>query len=256
MNPVVAAIVFIGGSLVFAIVGVIVGRKIVHRHIREGHNDVLVPLFLTAGVMYAVLLAFMVVAEWESYDAASSNASEEAAILVPLYRLTPAMAPEAGEKMRETIRKYAEDVAENWDGFAHGERNRKAGADAQNMVTIFATMDPANKSREMIDAQFLENYTQMVFHRNKRYAQAAEGIPWLMWVGAVGGGLITVGMTFFLYMERRTPHIVGVSLMSGMFGLLLFIMALLSRPFLGPLAIQPHPFEAASSVFDDVDHGY
>ena len=256
MNPVVAAIVFVGGSIAYAIIGVLVGRKIVHRHIREGHNDVLVPLFLTAGVMYAVLLAFMVVAEWESYDAASSNAAEEAAILVPLYRLTPAMAPEPGGKMRETIRKYAEDVAEGWDGFAHGERNRKAGSDAQNMVTIFATMDPANKSREMIDAQFLENYTQMVFHRNKRYAQAAESLPWIMWVGAIGGGLITVGMTFVLYMERRTPHIAMASLMSGMFGLLLFIMALLSRPFLGPLAIQPHPFEATISVFNDVDHGY
>ncbi len=89
MNPVVAAIVFVGGSIAYASVGVVVGRKIVGRHVREGHNDVLVPLFLTAGVMYAVLLAFMVVAEWESYDAASSNSAEEAAILVPLYRLTP-----------------------------------------------------------------------------------------------------------------------------------------------------------------------
>ncbi len=158
--------------------------------------------------------------------------------------------------MREQIRKYAEDVIEGWDAFVHGERNRKAGADAQNIVKIFATMQPANKARELISAQFLDTYSQMVFHRNKRYAQAAEGIPWIMWLGAIGGGVITVGMTFFLYMERRGPHIGMVTMMSGLFGLLLFIMALLSKPFLGPLAIQPHPFEAASSVFNDVDHGY
>jgi len=77
-----------------------------------------------------------------------------------------------------------------------------------------------------------------------------------MWLGAVGGGLITVGMTFFLYMERRGPHIGMVSLMSGLFGMLLFIMALLSRPFLGPLAIEPKSFETSISVFNDVDHGY
>lgn len=43
--------------------GTIVVRKLIHRHIAEGHNDVLVPLFLTAGVIYAVLLGFMVVGE-------------------------------------------------------------------------------------------------------------------------------------------------------------------------------------------------
>jgi hypothetical protein len=255
VNPVVAAIVFVGGSVAYAVIGVIIGRKITHRHVREGHNDVLVPLFLTAGVMYAVLLAFMVVAEWESYDAASSNSAEEAALLTPLYRLSAAMAEEPAAQMREALRAYAEDVAHGWEGFTHGERNHKAGADANKIIQVFATMQPANKARELIDGQFLDNFTQMIFHRNKRYAQAAEHLPWIMWLGAVGGGVLTVGMSFFLYMERRGPHIAMVSMMSALFGLLLFIMTLLSRPFLGPLAIEPGPFETAISVFDDVDHG-
>src|SRR5579872_2818993 len=59
------AVLFIGGTVLFGVVGVLVGRRIVRHHVAEGHNDVLVPLFMTAGVIYAVLLGFTVVAEWE-----------------------------------------------------------------------------------------------------------------------------------------------------------------------------------------------
>jgi hypothetical protein len=40
-----------------------------------------------------------------------------------------------------------------------------------------------------------------------------------------------------------------------LFGTLLFIMALFSRPFVGPLAIDSAAFEQSLSVFDDVDRG-
>ena len=110
--------------------GTIVVRKLIQRHIAEGHNDVLVPLFLTAGVIYAVLPGFMVVGEWESYDAARANAGEEAAVLVPLYRQTSVMDAHCRDETRKVLREYAEHVARGWQRFANGERNRQAGHDA------------------------------------------------------------------------------------------------------------------------------
>jgi hypothetical protein len=255
MNALTTAAVFVGGAVVYAVIGVLVGRRVVHRHIAEGHNDVLVPLFLTAGVMYAVLLAFMVVAEWESYDAARGNAAEEAALLVPLYRQTTVMAEEKGKEMREAIRAYAEDVVKGWSRFQEGHRNTQAGKDVNEVFRVFSTLTPATKPRELIAAQFLDTFSQVIFHRNKRYLHASESLSWVMWLGAILGGLITVGMTFFLYMERCWPHVAMVSVMSMLFGTLLFIMALFSRPFVGPLAIEPAPFEQSLAVFDDVDRG-
>jgi len=159
MSALVLAVLFIGGAVLYTIVGVLIGRKLVRRHIAEGHNDVLVPLFLTAGVMYAVLLAFMVVAEWESYDAAHANTAEEAALLVPLYRQTVVMAEENGDRMRKVIRSYAEDVIHGWEDFQAGHRNTVAGRDVNDVFRVFATMTPATKARELIYAQFLETFS-------------------------------------------------------------------------------------------------
>ena len=255
MNAVLIAFLFVGGAVLYAVVGVLIGRKLIHHHVAEGHNDVLVPIFLTAGVIYAVLLGFTVVAEWEAYDAAHANTAEEAALLVPLYRQTTVMAEEKGHAMREVIRAYAEHVVKGWASFQAGERNSAAGKDVNDMLGVFATLQPATKAREIVAAQFLQTLSQLVLDRNKRYVQAAEALSWIMWLGVIGGAIITIGMSFILYMDRFWPHLIMVSVMSALIGVLLFMTALLSRPFVGPLAIEPAPFEQALAVFDDIDHG-
>jgi hypothetical protein len=255
MNAVLLAIFFVGGAVLYAVVGVLVGRKLIRHQVAEGHNDVLVPLFLTAGVIYAVLLGFTVVAEWESYHAAHTNTAEEAALLVPLYRQTTIMAEEKGQEMRHVIRAYAEDVTKGWAAFQAGTRNTAAGKDVNDVLRVFATLTPATKAREIIAAQFLQTFSQMILDRNKRYVQAAESLSWIMWLGVIGGGLVTGVMSFLLFMDRCWPHVVMVSVMAALIGTLLFMIALLSRPFVGPLAIDPAPFEQALSVFDDVDRG-
>lgn len=255
MSVTLYALLFIGGSVVYAVVGVLVARKFVHRHVAEGHNDVLVPIFLTAGVIYAVLLAFAVIAEWEFFDVARANAGEEAALLVPLYRQTTVMNDDKGGEMRHLIREYAEHVVHGWPAFQRGERNTAAGKDVNDIFAVFATMTPATKAREIVAAQYLTTFSQVILDRNKRYAHAAEALSPIMWVGLIFGGVITVGLSFIIFMERCWPHVVGVSVMSTLIGMLLFMAALLSRPFQGPLAIDPAPFEQVLAVFDQVDHG-
>jgi hypothetical protein len=93
----------------------------------------------------------------------------------------------------------------------------------------------------------------MLLDRNKRLLQASESLSWIMWVASIGGGIITIGMSFMLYMDRQMPQLVVTSVLSLLIGALLFIMVVLEHPFLGPLGIQPEPFEASLQVFDRVD---
>jgi hypothetical protein len=257
MDGVLLAVLIIGGSIAYGILGVVGGRRLTQKHVAEGHNDVLVPIFLTAGVIYAVLLGFMVVAVWESYDAAHANASEEAAMLVPLYRQTTDMAPEKGAAMQKLIREYTENVIhDEWRTMRKtGTASVKARHSIGDIFRVYGTLTPATKVREIIAAQYLQTLSQIILDRNKRISQASESLSWVMWLGAVGGGAIIVGMTFFLYMERRWPHVMMVAVMSGLIGLLLFMMVVLSRPFVGPLALDPASFEQSIAAFNDVDHG-
>src|SRR5580658_4538177 len=101
MNYVILGVLMIVGPVVYAVAGIHLARKILHGKVQEGHNDVCVPIFLNAGVLFAVLLGFMVVAVWESYDAAKATTAMEATALVPLYRAAGNLPPEAAAKIRE-----------------------------------------------------------------------------------------------------------------------------------------------------------
>jgi len=216
-----------------------------------------VPLFLTAGVIYAVLLAFMVIAMWETYDAAKANVAEEASLMVPIYRQSYAMSPEKGDEMRHLIREYGEGVIKDWETFrVTAKGSPQARYVANKIVAVFNTMEPKTKAREIATAQFMTTYSQFLLDRNKRLVQASESLSWIMWIAVIGGAMVTVGMSFVLYMDYPPPQYVMTSVLATGIGLLIFLMLVLNRPFVGPLGIEPEPYEASLQLFNLIDQDF
>ena len=260
MNSTLLGILIIGGSAAYAIAGVCISRKILHGRVREGHNDVTVPIFLNAGVLFAVLLGFMVVAVWESYDAAKTTVATEAAAMVPLYRTTLALPKEAGDRIREISREYVHQVIEDeWPKqAATGQPSSKARKQIGDMFRAFGDgtiTGQIKKDFPFICTVLMQSINEVTSDRNKRNIQANEEVPMLMWFAIIGGAFVILSMSFMTYMERPLPHLIMAGTMAALIGLLLFSCYLFGHPFRGPIAISPESFEKTLAVFDDVDRG-
>ena len=257
MNAVVLGAMVIGASVLYACIGVLVGRHFMRGKVIEGHNDVLAPMFATAGVIYAVLLAFLVVVVWQGYDNARQNVEDEATHLTTLYRLTAGMihADEA-DYMRKWIREYTHAVID--DEWASQSKTGKASPLARGavgkMYQRFHSM-PLIQSSSHINGEFISTLSEITSERNRRIVQAQESLPWVMWLGLIVGGAIVVGMSFILYMEATWPHVLMTSVMAGLVGTLLYVTVVLDRPFVGPMALQPEAFEYTINLYDSVDLG-
>ena len=246
----------LAGTVIATSLAVALARRLMKGHVAEGHNDVLVPIFLTAGTIYAVFLAFLVVAVWESYDAAHANVADEASSLATLYRESAGMDAGSAGELRALIKEYTEAVVKDeWSvQAATAGASPKARAAGLGMFKLFRELPASVRQGDAaIDAAALTLLTRIQDDRNKRTLEAGESMAAIMWVVSIGSGMLIVGMTCLLYMDRLWPHMLMSSLMAGMICTLLCMTYVLSRPFNGPLAIQPDAFEHSMGVYSSVD---
>jgi len=231
-------------------------RGLIRSRRREGHNDVLIPLFLTAGTMYSVLLAFIVVAVWQSYNAAKDNVAEEASTLATMYRQTAGMPASERSAMRPIIRNYTEAVIKDeWPvQAANGGASPKA---RRYIVTLYRTIGLLTSSvaTSPLSLEFLHAFSTVNADRNRRTLQANEHLPVLLWIGLIVGAVIVVVMSFVPYMESAGAHVLMSGLMTLLILTLLGTTLLFDQPFREPLAISPEPFEHSLGVYDSVDRG-
>ena len=78
------------------------------------------------GVIYAVLLAFVVVIAWESFNAAESTAQTEVSAASDLYRLSSTFHDPQRKALRDELLRYAELVRDQeWPAIRSTAPNRR-----------------------------------------------------------------------------------------------------------------------------------
>lgn len=231
-------------------------RKLTNRHVDEGHNDTLVPIFLTAGTIYAVFLAFIIVAVWTDYGAARDNIADEASSLGTIYRASMALDPASGNALRESVRAYTEAVIdEEWRiQAATGGASPKARIEGLNMYRLFGTDAFRKEGQQAVTQTILTLVTQVQQDRNRRTLQASEAVDSVIWWAVLGGAVLVILMSMVPYMETAWLQLVMCTGLTILIGSLLAMTAVLSHPFKGPLALQPEAFEhSLKSVYPSVD---
>jgi hypothetical protein len=162
----------------------------------------------------------------------------------------------SGGEMRALIREYTEAVVKDeWKvQAATGGASPEARQAALGMYRLFGHISPALRQTDAaVDQAALQLVGQVQTDRNRRTLQAGESLPSIMWLASIGSGVLVMLLSFFLYMDRAWPQVVGASILAALFALLLCITFVLSRPFVGAMALQPDAFEHSLSVYEAVD---
>ena len=87
MQTVILAIQVLGLSILLALAGAYLVRRIVGVERLKGHHEVAGFIIGIVGTIYAVFLAFMVVVEWDNYQQASTLVTTEANLLGDVSRM-------------------------------------------------------------------------------------------------------------------------------------------------------------------------
>ena len=236
--------------MLVAVVGLLVVQRLVPSDRREEHNDVAGFIYAVLGVAYAVLLAFVVIAVWQDYETAQSNAESEAHELAGLYFLSSQLPEPQRTRIQDLDRTYARVVVEEeWPMMERGQTSPHADSLVSQLRLELLGFDPRTKGEQVLYDRGLTQLHDATDARRSRLLEVREGIPHLLWVVLVLGGVITVSFTYLFGLKSNVAHALMVAALTLLICGILFTIAEFDNPVSGIIEIRPDAFKEALSSF-------
>jgi Protein of unknown function (DUF4239) len=238
-------------SMLLAAGGLILVQRLVPKEVRMQHNDVAGFIYAVLGVVYAVLLGLMVVAVWEQWNAAAGRADEEASELAEVYWIADRMPESDGHHIQELVRAYARVVVEEeWPLMRQGKSSQKAWALLDEIRSEVQDFQPSTPAQQVLYEQGLERVHELADARRERLLEADQGLPSILWVVLIIGGVVVIGFTYLFGLDSTVTHLLMVAALALIIALVLFTVAELDFPFRGGIRIGPVAMEQVLDRFE------
>jgi hypothetical protein len=245
-------------SVLASWLGLYVFARLVPVSLRSRHNDVAGFIIAIIGVVYAVLLAFIAVAAWASFDTANTIVQQEANLVGNLYRDSVAVPQPERHEMRHHLRRYLEHVIQQeWPAQQSGKILPSGWLALQRLHRSIIGIDAKTLGQQVIEAEMLKTLNALYSARRTRLLAASDGIPDTIWTILILGGVITVGFTFFFGMPSMAMHYAMTGVLAGSMALVMVLIVSLDWPFRGEVSISPAAYEAVQQTMhrDNADSG-
>jgi hypothetical protein len=109
--------------------------------------------------------------------------------------------------------------------------------------------DPHTRGEQVLYERGLTDLHNAVDARRSRLLQVREGIPNLLWVVLVVGGVITVSFTYLFGLKSNVAHALMVAALTLLICAILFTIGEFDYPFSGVVEIRPEAFREALRSF-------
>lgn len=248
---IVTGLILICLAMLVAVGGLVVVQRLMPARRRLRHNDVAGFIYAVLGVVYAVLLGLMLIAVWEEWNASTEAADQEASEVAEIFWLAHRLPQPEGRHLQELARSYAQVVVnEEWPLMEQGRVSPKAWAILDEIRDSLNSFDPSTPAQQVLYEQGLQQGGDLAEARGERWLDAEEGVPAILWVVLIVGGVEVVGFTYLFGLESTTVHVLMVASLTLIIALVLFTVAALDYPFKGDVRIGPDAFEQVLERFE------
>src|SRR5215212_3916518 len=252
---VVFGVLVVFGVCLAAVAGLELVQRLVPAQKRQQHNDVAGFLYAVIGVVYAVLLALLVIAVWEQYQRALETVEGEADSVADIAWLAHRLPEPERYQLQEHARSYAQEVVdEEWSLMEQGIEGQRGTPQAWNLIDdMRATpqgVEPRTAAEQNVHAEGLDQIDRLGDDRRIRFVAAEEGIPGVLWAVLVFGAVVVVGFTYLFGLRNSWAHRLMVMSLTAVIALVLFTIGAMEYPFSGGARVDPGAFELILERFE------
>lgn len=232
------------GTLVGVAACIYVVQRFVPHPLREQHNDVAGFIFAAVGVLYAVLLAFVVIAVWENHATARETTFKEADELAGLYWVSRELPLPLGAELEAQTLEYAKTVMhKEWPMMTEHKSSPEATQLVYRLREGVMSYTPGGPREEILYERAVNHLEDMASARRERLNQVDEDVPTLLWIALIAGAALTIGFTFLFGLSNTFSHGLMVLMLSGLIVVSLVVIKEMDFPYNGVTKIHPTAFE-------------
>lgn len=238
------AALIIGGTTVVAMAGCALVRRRFPTLTEGTYNELSGVLLGIFAAIYGVLLAFVVVIQWESRGQAADAVAAEAAALGQAVQDGQGLAPGPRNAVQAAIGGYLHTVVgQEWPSMSRGTASPAATAALDRVFATVREANPRTDAENVYYSDLVSSLNQASTSRRTRLAASGEGLPGLLGALLVAGAVVFVPLTYLFGIRRPAAQFAFVAFCGTLVAVGLFLTVVLDRPFAGGLGLDPGAFE-------------
>lgn len=228
----------------FAVLGLVLTRRFLPQQRLAATGSVAGHVFDLAGVLYAVLVAFVVVVVWEQLNSAERGTEAEAIAISDLLRDSAGLPAANRPALQQSLIAYTNDVVDDeFPRMRQGETIEQQSDHLTDVWQNYLKIEPVSQREIAFYQESITRLDELGNARKTRISGSQSEIPGELWVLLLGGGMV---MLLFTYMFPSPDVVVHGALIAHAGSLLAFVLYLtfaMEHPFVGSIAVSPEAYQ-------------
>jgi hypothetical protein len=217
-----------------------VRRKYPAEVLKENH-EVAAIIFNAFGLLYGVVVAFVVFVTWSGYDDASKNLQLEASDTIDLFHSAQGLTEPARKVIQQGLIDYADAVQLNVNKMSTEEISIHSSPALRKLLDFFNRMDAQSASNRELYAESLKRLNNLAEHRRLRIFAGNNTIPPTIWLVLLVGGVITVAYTYLFGTKNINAQYLMITALTITLSWILLLIYILDHPFTGISKVSTKP---------------
>jgi len=252
METLLLGLFIVGASVILAHIGLKVVRRKVPLEVLQSHHEVAGFIIGVMGAVYAVLLAFVVVAVWSQFEDANTMVAREGNQISDLSRMAQGFPATVRARAQESLKGYVRvALDEEWPMMARGQSTSQQSQQAvDNLWQTYREIEPQTPRENALYAASLERLNELSDSRRLRLHASRNDLPLVVRILLWGGGFMTLAFTYFFGVKNVRSQALMTAALAIVLSFVLFLIVALDNPFHGSVRVSPEPLENALKMIE------
>ena len=243
------ALIIIGGAVIFVLVGHALVKRFLRTWLAESSGQTVAGITAMVMTMFALLLAFVVVNLYNSYDSAVNNVALEATSSSDLVRDSGNFPLPARGGIERAVAQYVVQVREHeFKTLSEGHPDPRAQQLLDNLFHAVQSYEPKTNAQQAFYQAALDQLHAITDERENRIDAAETAIPDPLLYLIILLAVLTLATSLLINTHHDGLDVAVVVVLAVVVSAGLYTAVVLQYPFSGSIAVSSDPYYSPSLV--------